>query len=116
MITSQIQKSWNSLNGSPYIEGERETDIFVIGPAAINRKSEVTGKNQGINLVFTIDVISCQIQDRYSGKIKKQRIGWRLRQIGKAWNLVQVQNPSVLTRRGGRAMTPVEEREEVGSR
>jgi hypothetical protein len=32
--------------------------------------------------VFTID-ISCQIQDRYSGKIKKQRIGLRLRQIGK---------------------------------
>ena len=42
----------------------------------------VTGKNQGRNLVFTID-ISCQIQDRYSGKIKKQRIGLRLRQIGK---------------------------------
>ena len=32
-------------------------------------------------------------------------IGWRLRQIGTSWNLVQVLNPSVLTRRGGRAMT-----------
>jgi hypothetical protein len=38
-------------------------------------------------------------------KILLKRIGCWLRPIGTPWNLVQVLNPSVLTRRGGRAMT-----------
>ena len=58
-------------------------DADAAGDGVSLGKSKGDGQKPGKKSRVHIDVISCQIQDRYTGKIKKQRIGWRLREIGK---------------------------------
>jgi hypothetical protein len=57
--------------------------MLTLGAMGFRSKSKVTGKNQGRNLRVHNLEIDATDTDRYTVKIKKQRIGWRLRQIGK---------------------------------